>query len=69
MLLDKSKIGIRHYAGIIGRKEINRFRTLLFRQTRGKAFIYYKDFGDPNVNNKELLSLYVIQVEKSDYLE
>lgn len=49
-----------YYGGVIGRNEIGRFRTLLYRQTRGKAIMFYKDFGDPNIKNTEPLSLYVL---------
>lgn len=61
-LLDKEAraVNTTYFAGVIGRNEIGRFRTLLYWQTRGKAIMFYKDFGDPNAKNKELLSLYVL---------
>jgi len=56
-------IDISHIAGVIAQEDINRLRRLIFRSTKGKSFIYIKDYNDtePVANEKiTLRSCYII---------
>jgi hypothetical protein len=57
-----------YFAGVIERSEVYRFKTMLFRKSKGNALMYYKDFNNPDVKSKELLSLFVIMIQSGDTL-
>lgn len=60
-LIDASNkvINIERVAGVVDRDEVQRFRKLIFRATKGKSFMYTEQYDDPE-DNVSPRSVYII---------
>jgi vacuolar-type H+-ATPase subunit I/STV1 len=53
-------VNIQHVAGVIDQDEIERLRRLIFRSTKGKSYLYMKNYDDEDGILKTKRSVYII---------
>jgi len=57
---DDKSINIEHIAGVIETDEIARLKKLIFRATKGKAYMYVQQFQDESDVKRGPMSVYII---------
>lgn len=58
-LIGKQKtINIERIAGVVNRQEVERFKRLIFRATKGKSYMFTRDYEEPDSKNQR--SVYII---------
>lgn len=56
----QKSINIQHVAGVVEHSEIERLRKLIFRSTKGKSFIYVRDYEMVDNLSTKKKSVYII---------
>jgi len=69
-LIDGNKaINIERVAGVIDSEDVNRFKRLIFRSTKGKSFVHAEQFIDPDdPQNEKKRSVYIVTFQDGAYI-
>lgn len=69
--LDQQEITIGHIAGTILKEEQDRFNRLIFRATRGNAFVCFRPFTNPITDyfgKKMMKSVYILVFQEGEFI-
>jgi vacuolar-type H+-ATPase subunit I/STV1 len=65
----QKSINIERVAGVIDSEDVNRFKRLIFRSTKGKSFVHTEQFIDQDdPDNKDQKSVYIVTFQDGGFL-
>lgn len=71
-LLEGNSVNIQHVAGVIDHDDINRLKRLIFRSTKGKSYLFmrnYVDADEQDGHQKGNRSVYIIVFWDGNHIE